>query len=217
MLARKNAVGCGALHDGLGPSLASMAMKLEAAHDMISQDPEGAERLLGELHEQTRTDIVEIRRLVDGLRPPVLDQLGLVSALRQRASDHNRTAQLFAGASPMTWTVRADDDVEPLPAAVEVAAYRIALEAVNNTLRHGSAQVCTVSLHRRPGELEVEIDDDGVGLGDGWAPGVGLDSMHERAEELGGSCTVLSDPRHGTRVRAILPLTPQDEDERVRS
>ena len=205
------------LHDGLGPSLATMAMKLEAAHELISADPEGAEELVGQLYEQTRTDIGEIRRLVDGLRPPALDQLGLVSALRQRASDHNRTAAMVPGNAPMSWTVQADADVEPLPAAVEVAAYRIALEAVNNSLRHGRAHLCTVALHRRPGALEVDVHDDGIGLGNGWARGVGLDSMQERAEELGGTCTVSSNPRRGTRVHAVLPLTELVDDENARS
>jgi signal transduction histidine kinase len=212
------------LHDGLGPSLATMAMKLEAARDLIAADPEGAEQLVGQLYEQTRSDIVEIRRLVEGLRPPALDQLGLVSALRQRASDHNRTASMVAGDTPMRWTVQADEDVEPLPAAVEVAAYRIVLESVNNALRHGHASACTVTLSRRSGALEVEVRDDGVGL-DGRREvdspsdrGVGLESMQERAEELGGTYMVVSSPRHGTRIIAILPLTEwTDDDESARS
>jgi len=211
------------LHDGLGPSLATMAMKLEAAHELIAADPEGAERLVGQLYEQTRSDIVEIRRLVDGLRPPALDQLGLVSALRQRASDHNRTAGIVTGSTPMRWTVQADEDLEPLPAAVEVAAYRIVLESVNNALQHGHASACTVTLGRRAGALEVEVRDDGVGLDgrhgaeDPSERGVGLESMQERAEELGGSCSVTSTPRHGTRILAILPLTEWTDDESARS
>ena len=194
-----------------------MAMKLETAHDLISADPEGAERLVGQLYEQTRADIAEIRRLVEGLRPPALDQLGLVSALRQRASDHNRTAGMALGATPMRWLVQAGDDVEPLPAAVEVAAYRIVLESVNNALRHGQASACTVSLRRHSGTLEVEVRDDGVGLDGVGDRGVGLESMQERAEELGGTCTVSSDPRHGTRILAILPLTDWTDDESARS
>jgi two-component system NarL family sensor kinase len=186
-----------------------------------------AERLVGQLYEQTRSDIGEIRRLVDGLRPPALDQLGLVSALRQRASDHNRTAGMVPGDALMSWTVQADEDVEPLPAAVEVAAYRIVLESVNNALRHGHASACTVTLSRRSGTLEVEVRDDGVGLDDGGDRGVGLDdggdrgvgleSMQERAEELGGTCTVYSSPRRGTRILAILPLTDWTDDESARS
>ena len=194
------------LHDGLGPSLAAMAMKLEVARELIGQDPRAAARLLGQLTEQTRADIGEIRRLVDGLRPPALDQLGLVSALRQRAEEHNAAVRLGQGRSRMLWTVEADEHLEPLPAAVEVAAYRIVVEAVNNALRHSRADSCAVRLRRRSGTLEVEVRDTGNGLGTS-SDGVGLGSMRERAEELGGSCSISSTPGEGTRVLVSLPLT----------
>ncbi len=99
--------------------------------------------------EQTRSDIGEIRRLVDGLRPPALDQFGLVSALRQRAEEHNLAAR--AADDTMLWTIRGSDDVEPLPAAVEVAAYRIVIEAVNNALQHSKAPTCEVE----PGRIRT--------------------------------------------------------------
>ena len=209
------------LHDGLGPSLATMAMKLEAAHDLIAADPEGAEQLVGQLYEQTRSDIVEIRRLVEGLRPPALDQLGLVSALRQRASDHNRTASMVAGDTPMRWTVQADDDVEPLPAAVEVAAYRIVLESVNNALRHGHAQrVHRVTLQppirraRGGGQrrrCRARRDERSTARGEsGWT------RCRSGPRSSGARCTVSSEPRHGTRVHAILPLTEGPTTTRAR-
>jgi signal transduction histidine kinase len=110
------------LHDGLGPSLATLAMRLESARDLIADDPDQAIDLVVQLSEQTRTVIGEVRRLVDGLRPPALDQLGLVTALRQRADQHNLVAREGRGEPRMTWSVRAGDDLEPLPAAVEVAA-----------------------------------------------------------------------------------------------
>ena len=99
----------------------------------------------------------------------------------------------------MAWTVEADDDVEPLPAAVEVAAYRIVLEAVTNAVRHSGARACTVALRRDGGDLLVRVRDDGAGSGRRPPAGVGLFSMRERAEELGGTCTVTSDAR-GTLV-----------------
>lgn len=201
------------LHDGLGPSLASLLMRLEVARELIPHDPEGASVLVGLLTDQTEADIAEIRRLVDGLRPPALDQLGLVSALRQRADEHNQAATLGTSSSGLTWSVVADD-LEPLPAAVDVAAYRIAVEAVNNAIRHSSGSTCVVTLRRLAGALELEIRDDGSGLGDSPGAGVGLGSMRERAEELGGTCSVSSDD-HGTLVRAHFPLTAELSDDRT--
>ena len=195
------------LHDGLGPALATLAMRLESVSDLISRDPAGAAELADTLSEQARAEILEVRRLVDGLRPPALDQLGLVSALRQRAAEHRVPG---APGGRMTWTVEAADDVEPLPAAVEVAAYRIALEAVTNALRHSGAERCTVSLQREDGTLLLRIHDTGRGLAADPGAGVGLTSMRERAEELGGTCTVTSSGT-GTLVEVRLPLSGEGE------
>ena len=195
------------LHDGLGPSLASLAMRLEAIPDLIARDPSGAAALAESLSEQARGGIAEVRRLVDGLRPPALDQLGLVSALRQRAEE-----QRVPGATgQMTWSVQADEDVEPLPAAVEVAAYRITLEAVTNALRHSGAATCTVTLRREDDTLLLRVRDTGRGLAEDPRRGVGLTSMRERAEELGGTCTVTQDGG-GTTVEARLPIHGREGD-----
>jgi signal transduction histidine kinase len=190
------------LHDGLGPSLATLAMRLEAATDLIHDDPEQAADLVARLSDQAREDIGEVRRLVEGLRPPALDQLGLVSALRHRAAEHT------TGTGPVRvpWTVEAADDLEPLPAAVEVAAYRIVVEAVNNVQRHSGADRCTVVLTRDAGDLHVEVADTGAGLAPDRRPGVGLSSMRERAEELGGTFEVEQRTGGGTVVRVRLPL-----------
>jgi signal transduction histidine kinase len=177
-------------------------MRLEAATDLIHEDPDQAADLVARLSDQAREDIGEVRRLVEGLRPPALDQLGLVSALRQRAAEHSSGT----GRVRVPWTVEATDGLEPLPAAVEVAAYRIVVEAVNNVQRHSGAQHCTVRLTRHDGELHVEVADDGAGLAPERRAGVGLSSMRERAEELGGSFEVVPGPGSGTVVRAHLPL-----------
>lgn len=194
------------LHDGLGPSLASLAMQLEAAEELIVEDPERATTLVARLADLAREEITEVRRLVDGLRPPALDQLGLVSALRQRADDHNQGGHAGGVRPAMVWSVEAPDDLEPLPAAVEVAAYRIVVEAVTNAARHSGAQACVVSLAREDGALRIRVRDDGVGLVADHAPGVGLFSMRERAGEVGGTCTVTSGPQAGTTVEAVLPI-----------
>ena len=193
------------LHDGLGPSLATLALRLENAEDLISTDPAQAAELVGGLADLARDEIAEVRRLVEGLSPPALDQLGLVSALRQRAAQH----ELAAGEGDVVWTVEAERDVEPLPAAVEVAAYRIVLEAVTNAVRHGGGRACTVTLRREDGHLRVLVQDDGHGLVVGSPPGVGLFSMRERAQELGGTCTI-SSTANGTLVDAVLPIGAED-------
>jgi two-component system NarL family sensor kinase len=190
------------LHDGLGPSLATLAMRLEAATDLIHRDPEEAADLVARLADQARDDIGEVRRLVEGLRPPALDQLGLVSALRHRAAEHTEGS----GPVPVPWTVEADAALEPLPAAVEVAAYRIVVEAVTNVQRHSGAERCTVRLSREGSHLAIEVADTGAGLAADRRPGVGLSSMRERAEELGGSFEVVDREEGGTLVRVRLPL-----------
>ena len=188
------------LHDGLGPSLATMAMRLETARDLIDADPAGAAALVDRLSDRARDDIAEIRRLVEGLRPPALDQLGLVPALRVRADEHNAAA-----GDGLRWTVDADGDLAPLPAAVEVAAYRIAVEAATNAVRHSGGHRCSVSLRRDGDALHLRVTDDGVGLPERPRPGVGLTSMRERAAELGGRLAVTGGPS-GTVVDAVLPL-----------
>jgi len=190
------------LHDGLGPSLATLAMRLEVAGDLVADDPEQAADLVARLAHQAREEIGEVRRLVEGLRPPALDQLGLASALRHRAAEHGSPSMPVA----VPWTVEADDDLEPLSAAVEVAAYRIVVEAVNNVQRHSGADRCTVRLARTGSDLQVEVADTGSGLAPDRRAGVGLSSMRERAEELGGSFEVGPGAEGGTVIRVRLPL-----------
>jgi len=195
------------LHDGLGPSLATQLMRLEVARELLDRDPAEAALLLDQLTDQAEADIVEIRRLVDGLRPPALDQLGLVSALRERAAQHNHAVEL---APPgLTWFVVADD-LGPLPAAVEVAAYRIVVEAVTNAVRHSGGRRCEVRLRRGRDALTLEISDDGAGAGGPAGTGVGLGSMRDRAEELGGTCAVSTASGEGTLVSAVLPVAEPD-------
>ncbi|WP_248960758.1 sensor histidine kinase [Sphaerisporangium perillae] len=186
------------LHDGLGTALTAVTLKADAAHNLQSSDPPRASRLLLDLRADLTDAIADIRRLVYDLRPPDLDELGLVGALRQRAEQSWRRE-----ATPFTVTIDAPDPLPSLPAAVEVAAYRIATEAITNTLRHGDAGSCRVTL-RADGALHLEITDNGSGRGP-WRHGVGLRSMHERAAELGGSLTAGPTDRGG-RVHALLPL-----------
>jgi two-component system NarL family sensor kinase len=191
------------LHDGLGPTLAGMTMQVGAARAQLAQQGQVVE-VLGGLEAGLQACVGEVRRLVDDLRPPVLDQLGLLGAIRHRVS----TFQPGPGVSAPRMAVSAPDDLPELPAAVEVAAYRIMTEAVTNTVRHAKADRCEVRL-RLEDRLIIEVSDDGVGLPARHHPGVGLSSMRERAEELGGS--FVAEPRvdGGTLVRAELPLDSQ--------
>jgi two-component system NarL family sensor kinase len=181
------------LHDGLGPELASIVMRLDGARLMSSGD---LTPVLTDLLAQTRGAVTEIRRLVEGLRPPSLDEVGLAGALRQQA------ARLSEG--PVSISVTDNLLTGPLPAAVEVAAYRIAVEAMTNAVRHSHAARCHVDLVLN-GHLEVDVRDDGVGVTGARTDGVGVASMQERAAELGGTCVVRIRPEGGTEVHAELP------------
>jgi two-component system NarL family sensor kinase len=189
------------LHDGLGPLLTGVAMSADAAANLIDRAPVEAVGLLSAVRTDSRTAIGEIRRIIDDLRPPPLDELGLVGALEARAA---RTVARNDGA-PLRTLVDAPDDLRPLPAAIEVAAYRIATEAMTNAVRHSDARTVVVRL--RCGEaLTVEVTDDGSPSGD-WTAGVGLTGMHERAAELGGRCETGPSSRGG-RVLVALPVAP---------
>ncbi len=193
------------LHDGLGPALTGIAFKADAARNTLAGDPERAGELLGQLRADTTAAIDDIRRLVYGLRPPALDDLGLIGSLRQQCA---RLAQRADGGR-VAVELDAPDDLPPLPAAVEVAAYRIVTEAMTNAARHSDATRITVRLALPDGAgLLIEVSDDGTGPGSSWQAGLGLVSMRERAAELGGSCEAGPTPGGGGRVTAALPLSP---------
>ncbi len=197
------------LHDGLGPVLASQGLKIAAVSHLFDVNPNRARQLLDELASQNEATVAEIRRLVYALRPPELDELGLAGAVRDYADGLNGSA---AEATHFQVNVQPPDGELPgLPAAIEVAAYRIATEALTNVTRHARARHCTVHIKvdtsRNGGVLRLEIADDGVGLPGHGKTGIGLNSMRERAEEVQGEVHVESGSHHGTRVVASLPLT----------
>src|SRR5215467_754574 len=169
-------------------------MQLDAARRLMRSDPDTAGPLLQHLREQTQAAITDIRRLVYELRPPALDELGLTGALAQHAASCSTPGGLQV-------SIDAGPGLPALPAAVEVAAYRIATEAITNITRHAGARTAT------EGMLQVEVTDDGRGVSPANRAGVGLTSMRERAEELGGSCTLRPRPGGGSIVSAHLPLT----------
>lgn len=185
------------LHDGLGPRLATLTLKVDTARNYLQLAPQAADALLVELKDEIQEALQDVRRMAYALRPPALDQLGLVPALIEFASKNSVNGLRIA--------VDLSESLPRLPAAVEVAAYRIALEAMTNVVRHAHATRCTVRLSLND-VLHLEITDDGVGFADSSVAGVGLASMRERAAELGGSFDLQSAPEAGTRVLVRLPL-----------
>lgn len=182
------------LHDGLGPALSGVVFQLESARLLVDRDPEAAKTQVAATSRHVQDVVADVRRLVHDLRPPALDDLGLVGALRQQAAQLDPPATVVA------------DDLGTLPAAVEVAAYRIAGEAMANVTRHAAATDCTVRLAAEDGSLVLEVADDGVGIPRDRQAGVGLLSLRERAAELGGSSEITCPPSGGTTVRVRLPL-----------
>jgi two-component system NarL family sensor kinase len=202
------------LHDGIGPMLAGINLTVQAARNLVRSDPAEAEALLAEVVAETRAATDDVRGLVYDLRPPALDRLGLVAALREQVSRLG-TPEYADGGEPVSVAIGASDDLDDLPPAVELAAFRIALEALVNVWRHASARHCEIRFTLN-GALHIDVIDDGTGIAADVRPGVGMSSMQERAMELGGSCSVVSGARGGTHVYAILPIpsTPRSGSSR---
>jgi signal transduction histidine kinase len=189
------------LHDSLGPGLGAVTLRIETARNLAVTAPAEADRMLERATADVAAALADVRRLVHDLRPPALDELGLLHAVRQQA-DRLSTDGLAI-------TVTGEGGLGDLPAAVEVAAYRIAAEAMTNVVRHAGARHCSVSLRvgsAGPASVEVVVRDDGIGIGPDVVAGVGTLSLRERAGELGGTCTVGCPPGGGTEVRAVLPI-----------
>ena len=184
------------LHDGVGPTLAAVGLGLDAADRAVAAgQADQARHTLAELRAETRALLDTIRRIAYDLRPPILDELGLDAALREQAAR-------FGAASATS-----PPELPALPAAVEVATYRIAVEAMANAARHAPGARVSMTL-RVNGQVELDVADDGDGIGTGFTAGVGITSMRERAAELGGLLMIERQQPRGTRVRAVLPLRP---------
>ncbi|UCD99442.1 MAG: hypothetical protein JSV42_01570 [Chloroflexota bacterium] len=201
------------LHDGLGPTMASQTLMLDAALDLILGDPtsgqepdlEKATKILKELRVQTQENVKNIRQIVYALRPPALDDLGLIPAIETHIEQITRTQNRLhiSMEAPV-------EGLPPLSAAVELAIYRITIEALTNVINHAQARDCTVrisvsSVHQQM--VNLDVTDDGVGLPENLESGIGLSSMRERAEELGGVVKIESSSRMGTRVSVKFPIS----------
>ncbi|RTR27845.1 hypothetical protein EKG37_18310 [Robertmurraya yapensis] len=185
------------LHDGLGPSLASLAIKMDVANSIMTKDLQKSKELLVEMDTQIKQLLQDIRRIVYSLRPSTLDDLGLLSAIKELIS-HYKTSKIH-------FTLDGPEMLPSLPAAVEIAVYRIVQEAITNVARHSKGKNCSISVVVDD-KLHLQITDDGRGLPEHLQYGIGIKSMRERAEELGGSFTILSQSTGGTVIQADLPI-----------
>lgn len=184
------------LHDGLGPTLASLRMQLGAVRRLLRDNPNEAEQLIDELRAEVSAATADIRQLVYELRPPMLDELGLIAAIRNfKLID-----------SPLQLTVIAPEPMPCLSAAIEVAVYRIASEAIHNVVKHAQATTCLIEVQVVPNQLTLTVTDDGHALPQDHTAGVGLHSMQERAAELGGTFSIQRAAAGGIAILVQLPL-----------
>ena len=182
------------LHDGLGPTLAAVRLKL-VAHGRTAADPAP----VTEVAEQVSDAIREVRRIVDGLQPSILEDLGLVPAIQIMIADVRRT-------SGIDFTVDAPSDLPQIPSVIATTAYRAVAEGIANVARHSRATVCRVHIALREGCLDVTVEDDGCGFDTTIQGGMGLRSIRARALDVGGTAKVESRAGRGTTIAARLPL-----------
>lgn len=185
------------LHDGLSPALSGISLALTAARQILRADAPAADALLAGVASEAARSSRDVRRILDDLRPPGLDELGLLGALEERGRSLSSPGGFTVGVHAQA--------LPPLPAAVETAAYRIAVEAMTNSARHAGADRCEVLLSA-DGQLHLRVEDDGVGVPIPPAPGVGISSMTSRAADVGGRLRVERRASGGTTVIADLPL-----------
>lgn len=194
------------LHDGLGPTLAAQIFRIGVAQQMVEQNSEKAAAILTDVESGIHDTLANVRELVYGLRPPMLDQLGLLGALAD-----------FAKQQEGRVTIRLDlpTELPHVSAAVEVAIFRIFQTALDNVTKHAQATRCDVQLCVDEQSMILTVTDDGIGIGELQIPGVGLTSMQERAEELGGTFRILPVQPHGTWIQVTVPLLDEIESKTI--
>jgi signal transduction histidine kinase len=190
------------LHDGLGPTLAAQMFRLGAAQELLDKNPQKTAKILDELQDGIEGTLSHIRQLVYELRPPLLDQLGLKGAITDFVSQHEAGVEI---------NLELPEQLPSLKAAVEVAAFRIMQTGIDNVVKHARASHCDVRLTVIDGNLNIDITDDGVGIAVKYMAGVGLTSMRERAEELGGTFAIAPTKLRGTHLAVSIPLLSEPE------
>ncbi len=188
------------LHDGVGAGLTAVRLKVDAAAQLIAGRPDRAAEMLSSASTDIGTVLDDVRRLIEGLRPAVLDRMELGAALRQRADE------LSAHAPDLSFVVVDSGHLAMLPPGADVSVYRLVTEAMNNVVRHAGATRCDVRVTTQDGEIVVDVSDNGSGRGGPAGDGVGLSSMAARASEVGGYVIVDDDPAGGFRVHVVIPV-----------
>jgi signal transduction histidine kinase len=190
------------LHDGLGPTLAAQMFRVGAAQELLVKNPEKTAKILDDLQNGIEGTLTNVRQLVYELRPPLLDQLGLIGAITDFVSRHDSQVEI---------NLVLPEQVSSLPAAVEVATFRIMQTALDNVIKHAKATHCDVRLTVVDGNLNIDIVDNGLGIAVNYRAGVGLTSMRERAEELGGTFIIAPAKLRGTHLSVCIPLLSESE------
>jgi len=200
------------LHDGIGQSLTSLLLGLRAAAEVPTF--EEARARLGELRGITAALLDEVRRLALGLRPSVLDDLGLAAVLERYAADYTQAHGIAVD------VCAPDRALARLPAEVETALYRIAQETLTNVLKHAAAKAVSLVVRRESSGVHLTVEDDGRGFDSdallqapGAGKGLGLLDIRERAALLNGAVTIESRPGSGTTVHVCIPLREENHGE----
>jgi signal transduction histidine kinase len=194
------------LHDETGQSLSMLIITLDRMADRLPGEPSEIRKQLAATRKLAADALAELRRTLAGLRPAILDDLGLASAIRWYAHEHLEKTGVRA-------QVQVPDAPLNLPPAVTIALFRITQEAVNNILRHAGAKNANIRLNCADCLVSLDVEDDGVGFERGQADQLkqlGLLGMRERAELLGGGLVVDSAPGRGTRLHASIPLVDKE-------
>ena len=188
------------LHDGVGAGVTAIRLKVDAAHELVRSRPDRAAEMLDSASSDLEAVLTDVRTMVEGLRPAVLDRLSLAEALQRRA------LELSAHADGLTVTVTGGEHLATLARGTEAAAYRIVTEALTNVVRHAGAHRCEIVVQAPGEEVVIDVTDDGGGgAPPGETGGVGLPSMSARAAEVGGYVAAGPGPDQGYRVRLVLP------------
>lgn len=207
------------LHDELAPRLLSLGFNVAAAEQYIDKNPDTARQMLAELRGEIRSTVTDIRTLVHDMRPPVLDEFGLLGAIQARIDQTVKLQNDSDNAGhrrELSVRLHGPEQLPPLPAAVEVAAYRIIVESFVNVVKHANATICQISVDVQNNKLILQVADDGIGISRFAEPepggGIGLHSIQERAAELGGYCTIEARDTGGTIIRAAIPYGTKGEE-----
>ncbi|MEN6604694.1 MAG: sensor histidine kinase, partial [Bryobacteraceae bacterium] len=189
------------LHDQVGQMLTAVRMEVGGLAQLRGTDDGQFHARAQEARQIVEQALRAVRDIAMGLRPSMLDDLGLAPAIEWQARNFSRR-------SGVPVDVRVDGDLDGLPDSHRTCVFRVVQEALTNCARHARARSITISVHGRDGLLSLVVQDDGSGFGihDSRGKGLGLIGMEERVGELGGHFEVLSQPQKGTLIRVELPV-----------